>query len=463
MAITLKQSSATGSGTGTAVDSGVFPTAGSAGNGIVVQISYGANNLSSVTDNIGNTYSVVRSNNFFGAQDSAIAFCSNPSAGVTKVTAHFSASTTVSLIQAHEVYGQLTSHANNGRGANEINQNAGAITTTTADTIAFICTNTSNTPTLPSGYTNLTNTSSIRYSYKVYTTTQSSITPGWTVGTSSPHGSVIVAFTSTNTTGPSVDVSFSHTLTWTPTHAATGRDMPALADTLTWTPNHAATGRDMPAVADTLTWTGTFTPTGHDAAYADAVTWSGAFTPTGRDVTIADTLTWTDTPSVTGRDDSTADTLTWTDAHTPTGRDTPPVADTLTWAETVTVSVDDVGQTNDTLTWAASHYGLADPDILAVSRIDWSDGFSAELDLHQTLNWSDIFWSPDDLGPRHAVLNDTLTWAYTFAVPIRTADTLGWADGFVVQNPAAGWADTLYWRETTQADINLLAIGRYRR
>jgi hypothetical protein len=174
------------------------------GNGLVVLMTYAANNFANMSDDGGgsNVYALGRVANNAGALLTIIEHCLNPSQSITTVTANFSASTQVNSIQVIEVVGALTADSGNTRTANLLTQTVTAFTTVSANTIVFCNARTSNSPTVPTGFVDLGGSGIFRHSYQVFTSVQSGLTPTWTVGLSSLYAASAEAYSSTYT-GPS--------------------------------------------------------------------------------------------------------------------------------------------------------------------------------------------------------------------------------------------------------------------
>jgi hypothetical protein len=127
-----------------------------AGRLIVVQINWnaGTGSITSVTDNVGNTYVAVEALAQANGVSLATYYCQNAAAGVSKVTVNFSAAVLLAECDITEVSGcdQSNALAQHLTGTGTTGAaSSGSITTTDANTILFtMCVSTGQTGTLSS-------------------------------------------------------------------------------------------------------------------------------------------------------------------------------------------------------------------------------------------------------------------------------------------------------------------------
>lgn len=96
-------------------------------------------------------------------------------------------------------------------------------------------------------------------------------------------------------------------------------------------------------------------------------------------------------------------------------------------------------------------------------NLQWSDSFPVQAFPADVLTWLDAFHLPS-VPPADAVTADTLAWADGPLHDMNLTDRLTWVgSNFLLLDMVGNVAQTLFWVDSFQADINLLAVGRYRR
>jgi hypothetical protein len=227
---TVNQTSSVGSGGPVTSVTPTFANPVTSGNGVIVLIGLDTNNISSVTDDKSNTYTSVRTANFFGTHTGAIYYCSVTTNGPTVITVTTSAGDQMAAV-CLEVWGTLSLDTGSGGNGNNTTQNAGSFTTANVNTIAVGCDHSSSQPSDADSWTEPGHTQGASLKWKSLGASQT-INPQWTVGLSSPYAAVAESFKSTSE-GP---------LTWIVPEKASPADPvvvqgpnPRILPTMLWT------------------------------------------------------------------------------------------------------------------------------------------------------------------------------------------------------------------------------------
>lgn len=176
-------------GTSTFVNDGIVLVVGNQGGGVTI---------SSVTDDAGNTYTLLQDSVTFGSPRTRIYYCPKANA-LNSITLHLSTTGSQLAALAYEVSGVITADSGSANIANSTSQAPGAITTTALSTLVFAADTCGFTPTAPVGWNDDGQAQNVRFIHNIYSGVQTGLNPTFTA--SSLYASAQEAFGSSSRGG----------------------------------------------------------------------------------------------------------------------------------------------------------------------------------------------------------------------------------------------------------------------